>query len=103
MPKPLVVTIPHRLGKHEAARRIKAGLEVVKSKFGNVLIVQQEHWSGDELQFRVAALGQAVMGTIEVYDDAARLEVALPWLLAKAAEEIQRTIQGQGAAMLEKK
>jgi Putative polyhydroxyalkanoic acid system protein (PHA_gran_rgn) len=102
VPQPLIISVPHSLGKHEAVRRIKVGLEIVKSKFGNVLSVQQEDWSGDTLQFRIAALGQTAIGTIEVYDDTARLEVALPWLLAKAADEIQRTIQRQGTLMLEK-
>jgi hypothetical protein len=103
MPQPLVVSIPHNLGKQEAIRRITAGLEIVKSKFGKVLLVQEETWSGDELRFRVAALGQFANGRIDIADDHARLEVALPWLLAKAADGIQRAIQRQGTVMLEKK
>jgi Putative polyhydroxyalkanoic acid system protein (PHA_gran_rgn) len=103
MSKSVIVSIPHSLGKQEAIRRIKDGLGTVKSQFGKVLIVQEESWAGDELQFRVAALGQLAIGTIDVEEDCARLEVTLPWLLARATEEIQRAIRSQGTAMLEKK
>jgi hypothetical protein len=103
MPQPLIVSIPHSLGRKEAVRRIKTGLELAKSRFGKILTVQEEVWSDNKLQFRVAALGQLESGTIDVADDSARLEVALPWLLAKVAENLQQAIQRQGTVMLEKK
>jgi hypothetical protein len=103
MSKPLVVTIPHRLGKEEAVRRLKSGLGGVRTNFGHLLAVQQEVWTGDHLQFQVSALGQAAGGTIDVEQDHVRLEVTLPWLLAKLAEKIQPMIRQQGTLMLEKK
>jgi hypothetical protein len=65
--------------------------------------VQEETWSGDRLQFRVEALRQTASGTIDVADDHVRLEIELPWLLAKVAQQIQRVVKAQGAIMLEKK
>jgi hypothetical protein len=103
MSAPLVVSVPHRLGKDEATRRLKSGLEAAKSKFGQFLSVQEETWVGNHLQFRLAALGQSASGTIEVADDHARLEVTFPWLLAKMAEHIERAVKAQGTIMLEKK
>src|SRR5215204_3815674 len=103
MSKPLVVTIPHRLGKEEAVRRLKTGLGCVRTNFGHLLAVQQEVWTGDHLQFQVSALGQAAGGIIDVEEDHVRLEVTLPWLLAKLAEKIQPMIRQQGTLMLEKK
>jgi hypothetical protein len=103
MSKPLVLTIPHRLGKVEAARRLKAGLGGAAANFHHVLAVQEEVWSGDRLQFRVSALGQAASGTVDVADDHVRLEVMLPWLLAQLVDKIQPLIARQGALMLEKK
>ena len=88
MSKPLVLTIPHRLGKAEALRRLKAGLGGVAANFHHVLVVQEEVWTGDHLQFRVSALGQAASGTIDVADDLVRLEVTLPWLLAQLVDKI---------------
>jgi Putative polyhydroxyalkanoic acid system protein (PHA_gran_rgn) len=103
MSKPLVLTIPHRLGKAEAARRLKAGLGSAAASFHHVLVVQEEVWTGDQLQFRVSALGQTASGTIDVADDHVRLEVTLPWLLAQLVDKIQPLIARQGTLMLEKK
>ena len=103
MSKPLIVSIPHRLGKDEAVRRLKTGLGNVRANFGHLFIVQEETWTGDHLQFRVSALGQAASGSIDVLDDHVNLEVVLPWLLAKVAETMQPLIRREGTLMLEKK
>jgi hypothetical protein len=47
--------------------------------------------------------GQAVGGTIDVFDDRVDLQVTLPWLLAKLAETIQPLIRREGTLMLDKK
>jgi hypothetical protein len=39
MSEPLVVSIPHRLGKDEALRRLKAGLAEVGTRFGHVFMI----------------------------------------------------------------
>jgi hypothetical protein len=103
MSKPLVVTIPHRLGKDEAVRRLKSGLGAARARFGHLFSVQEETWTGDHLQFRVSALGQVASGAIDVRDDHVHLEVTLPWLLAKVAETIQPYIRKEGTLLLEKK
>jgi hypothetical protein len=103
MPQPLVISIPHSLGKEEATRRLKSGLATAQSQFRQFFTVQEEIWSGDQLAFRVAVLGETASGTIDVAEDHARLEVVLPWLLAKVALQIQRVVNAQGTIMLEKK
>jgi Putative polyhydroxyalkanoic acid system protein (PHA_gran_rgn) len=103
MTAPLIVSIPHRLGRAEATRRVKSGLDTVRSKLTQVMTIEEETWNGDQLQFRVRALGQPASGTIDIAEDHARLEVMLPWPLAQIAEKVQRAIQSQGTAMLEKK
>ena len=40
MPKPLVVSIPHQLGKDEALRRLQSGLGNVRSNFGHLFTIQ---------------------------------------------------------------
>jgi Putative polyhydroxyalkanoic acid system protein (PHA_gran_rgn) len=103
MSEPLVVSIPHRLGKDEAKRRLQAGLGSVRTHFAQLLAVQEETWDGNRLAFRVSALGQPANGTIDVQDDHVRLEVMLPWLLAKFAQAADKLIRRQGTLMLEKK
>jgi hypothetical protein len=103
MSEPLVVIIPHSLGKDEALRRIKDGLGRAKGEFAWLMSLEQETWDGDQLTFTAKAMGQRANGTIDVYDAAVRLEVTLPWLLARFAQAAQRVIGHKGQLMLEKK
>jgi hypothetical protein len=103
MPEPLVVVIPHRLGKDQALARLKEGLKRAKAEFAWLITLEQEEWSGDRLTFRAGALGQRAAGFLDVYAGAVRLEVTLPWLLARFAHAVQRVIGQQGQLMLEKK
>jgi hypothetical protein len=103
MSTPLVVSIPHRLGKEEALRRLKNGLGEAGTSFGRFFNVREQIWTGNHLQFQVSALGQAASGSIDVAEDYVRLEVFLPWLLAKLAESLQPLIRKEGTLLLEKK
>ena len=51
----------------------------------------------------VSALGQSASGSIDVADDHVRLEVFLPWFLAKLVGTIQPLIRNEGTLLLEKK
>ncbi len=88
MSKPLIVSIPHRLGKDEALRRIKSGLGNVRTNYSQLLRIDEETWAGDRLSFKVSAVGQHASGNIEVRESEVQLEVTLPWLLHKLAERI---------------
>jgi hypothetical protein len=103
MSKPLVVTIPHRLGQAEAITRLRSGLDAAQRKFGQFFSTQEATWTGNRLRFRLSALAQSVGGTIDVFDDHVRLELVLPWLLAAIAETIQPLIRKEGIFLLEKK
>jgi hypothetical protein len=102
MSTPLVVSIPHRLGREEAARRLKAGLTRAASSVP-VLKVDEERWDGDRMIFRVRALGQAASGHLDVADDHVRVEVTLPWLLQRFAEVAQGAIRNRGTLLLTKR
>lgn len=103
MSKPLVVSIPHQLDRQEAVRRIKSGLTSVRTHYSSFFTIEEENWSGDRLGFNIRALGQSVVGSIEVANDHVRLEVMLPWLLTKIAQRFTGAIRKEGALMLEKK
>ena len=103
MAQPFIVSIPHKLGKDEATRRLKAGMGSVKNQYGQMLQVNEEIWSGDRLAFSITALKQNASGTIDVAEDHVRLEVTLPWLLAGLAHGAQAMIRERGNRMLEKK
>lgn len=103
MPQPLTVSIPHRLGKAEATRRLQTGLSSVRARFGDKLSVKEETWTDSHLDFRVAVMGQEAAGMLDVAEDAVHLQVTLPWLLHIMAEKAKALIDRQGRILLEKK
>jgi len=103
MMKKVVVSVPHRLGREEAVRRLKSGLERARTSFAGHFSVLQDDWSGDHLDLRVALFGHATGGTIDVADDNVRIEIELPWVLGMIADKAKALIQKQGQLMLEKK
>ena len=102
MSAPLVVSIPHRLGREEATRRLKAGLTRAASSIP-VLKVDEETWQDNRMIFRVRALGQVASGHLDVADDHVRVEVTLPWLLQRFAEVAQAAIKNRGNLLLTKR
>ncbi|TMK09738.1 MAG: polyhydroxyalkanoic acid synthase [Alphaproteobacteria bacterium] len=102
MSAPLVVSLPHRLGREEAIRRLKEGLTRAASSVP-VLKVDEERWEEDRMIFRVRALGQAVSGHVDVADDHVRVEVMLPWLLQRFAQAAQAAIKNRGNLLLTKR
>ena len=102
MPAPLVVSIPHQLGREEATRRLKAGLTRAASSLP-VLKVDEERWEESRMIFRVRALGQVASGQLDVADNLVRLEVRLPWLLQRFAEVAQVAIRNRGNLLLTKR
>jgi hypothetical protein len=102
MSAPLVVSIPHRLGRDEATRRLKGGLSRAAASVP-VLQVDEERWDGNRMLFRVRALGQPASGQVDVADDHVRIEVTLPWLLQRFATAAQAAIRSRGQLLLSKK
>lgn len=99
----LFVSVPHRLSKPEALRRLKTGLAGLQKDYGFLFTLQEESWTGYQLRFRASVLGQLASGTIDVTDRQVCLEVFLPWLLAPFAEAAKPVIIRHGTSMLEKK
>lgn len=102
MPVPLVVSIPHSLGREEAMRRLKAGLSRAATSVPG-LSVDEECWEDNRMIFRVRALGQAAAGHVDVAEDHVRVEVVLPWLLQRFAEAAQAMIRSRADRLLTKR
>ena len=102
MSAPLVVSIPHRLGRDEATRRLKAGLGRAASSVP-MLQVDEERWQDNRMIFRIRALGQTASGHVDVADDHVVVEVTLPFLLQRFAELAQVAIRNRGQVLLTKK
>jgi len=94
--------VAHHLGKVEAVRRLKEGLARTNGHLG-LIAMEQETWEGDTLRFRMRALGQTAAASVDVLEDALRIEVSLPWLLAKAAKRLLPILRKEATLLLEKK
>ena len=103
MSKPLIVTIPHQLGKQGAKTRIQDGLGQARSQLSGMGAKVEETWTEDQLAFSVAVLGQTLTGRIDVYEESAHVEVDLPWALALLGGKIRDRLQRQGTLLLTKK
>ena len=102
MSAPLIVSIPHRLGRDEAIRRLKSGLSSAALHVP-ILKVDEERWEDNRMIFRVHALGQAASGHVDVAEDHVKVEVTLPFLLQRFAEMAQAAIRERGTLLLTKK
>ncbi|TMJ56879.1 MAG: polyhydroxyalkanoic acid system protein, partial [Alphaproteobacteria bacterium] len=51
MSQPLLVSIPHRLGRSEAKRRLDSGLGRLRPELGALLRGLDYYWEGDTLTF----------------------------------------------------
>jgi putative polyhydroxyalkanoate system protein len=103
MSKPLVVSIPHQLGKAQARARIEHGFARFGDQFGGAAESFRQSWAGDRLTFGLRALGQEVSGHLDVFDQEVRIEVLLPGMLGLIAGKIGGRLRKEGQILLEKK
>ena len=95
----LSLSIPHQLSRADARRKTEelvAQFQQQAAGLGHV----QEHWNGDTMDFTVVFMGMPVTGQAQVEDRAVRMEVEMPWLLAKLAGSFQQTLEHQGRQLL---
>jgi hypothetical protein len=102
MSPPLIVSIPHRLGREEAKRRLDSGIGRIRPELNALVSALDYSWDEDRLNFRASAMWQTITGGIEVLDDAVRVEIDLPWMMRLLGDTIMKQVRGRGIAMLEK-
>jgi len=102
MSQPLLVSIPHRLGRLEARRRLDSGVGRLRLDLNALLSGLDYHWEGDTLNFVASAMWQRISGRIEVLDDVVRIEIDLPWIMQLLRDTVAKQVRGRGIALLEK-
>ena len=102
MSQPLLISIPHRLGRLEARRRLDSGLGRLRSELNALLRGLDYHWDGDTLNFAASAMWQRITGRIEVLDDVVRVEIDLPWIMQLLRDTIAKRVRGRAVALLER-
>ena len=101
--KSLTLTLPHRLGREEARRRLQNGIAGFRSQHAQQFAQVEDQWTGDHLDLRVVAMGQTITGRVDVEPEQVRVEIDLPWLFAMLAEKIKGQVVQAGTKLLEKK
>ena len=99
MSQPIQVDLPHRLGKEEARRRIADNIHKLESQIPGGAKVQSS-WSGDRLNLKVHAMGQAVTGDLDVEESRVRCKLELPGMLAMFARPIEAMLSAKGGDLL---
>ncbi len=103
MAETVSVTIPHRLTKDEARRRLEEGFSRVTRQMAGRAVAVDQRWEGDRMAFSAAVMGQSITGNIWVRDTAVDLEIDLPWLLASMANVFKGRLKRETTLLLENK
>lgn len=90
---PLVnISMPHRLGREEATRRLKEKHAEIKSKHTYTVTDLTETWtSPDSMDFAFKVYGFSLTGNVESKDDSVDIAVDLP----VAAMIVKGTIESE--------
>lgn len=99
MSQPIVITIPHQLGRAEAKARLEADLTRLLAQVGEMAKIERQ-WEADVLRFSAQLLGQQITGTVAVAERDVRVEVAIPGVLGMIAQRLKGRIQREGQILL---
>lgn len=95
----LTASVPHRLTRAEAKRRIQDQVQLLRQQQGIVTNLS-DAWTDDTMTFSLTAMGQSMSGRLTVDDQAVHLTVTLPWLLRMLAGTVKSRIEQQGRLLL---
>ena len=102
MPTPIFISVAHQLGRAEARQRIEAG-------FARIIQVlpgggaPSQRWDGDQLSFDIAAMGQTIVGVVNVLDHEVTIKLELTGVLGMIASGIKDRLQKVSQLLLMKK
>lgn len=103
--KPLVVNIPHELGRIEARRRLDEGADQLQRQMSSgvgSMLVWSRRWEHDRLHFEAKSIGQTLTGRMDVMEESVRIEIDLPRVLAGLAERIAGRLRDTSQKLLQK-
>ena len=101
MSVPVVIDVPHRLGRDGARTRLKTRLGELGGHMPAGIGEVRASWPGDyEMALEIAAMGQSIPAKLEVMDDKVRVHVSLPPMLAYFSGMIGAAVREQGTKLL---
>jgi hypothetical protein len=102
MREPIVVTVPHRLGRDEAKRRLVDGLQQVDKQIASQRASLDYSWEQYRINFSVRAMRQRLDGHTDVEDEIVRIEIQLPFLLRMLADPLASRVENDTELLLNK-
>jgi hypothetical protein len=100
MPKPITITLPHKLTQAEIKGRLESALAEARGHYPAYAGSLRETWTANRMDFMVSAMGQAVTGRIDVLPDTLQIQVDLPVFLAMMADAIRNRLENEGRKLL---
>ena len=100
MSQPIEVDLPHNLGREEARRRIADNVHRLTDHIPGGAQVSSS-WVGDRLDLSIAAMGEQVVGALDVQDKKVRVKLALPGMLGMFGGVIAGALKSRGGMLLE--
>lgn len=100
MQRPIDVDLPHQLGREEARRRIAGNFHKLRDHIPGGASHIEERWTGDRLDLKVHAMGQAVDAQIDVEDDKVHCRIQLPGMLSLFSAPIEAMLKAKGSDLL---
>ena len=95
------VAIPHALGREEARRRLRENSHRMAEGIPGGLAQVDTRWSSeDRLEMSIAALGQSLVGHIDVEESQVLLSIELPPALGFLKPIVEGAIRQQGKQLL---
>jgi Putative polyhydroxyalkanoic acid system protein (PHA_gran_rgn) len=81
-------------------KKRKGGSSSKRRNYIDKLAYSEANWNGDTANLRVVAFGQTATAQVYVLDDALRIEVQLPWILAALTGKIQGILKSNAEESL---
>ena len=100
MAAPIDVSLPHKLGREEARRRIASNIGGLNEHIPGGASHVDSNWVGDRLDLNIHAMGQQVDAQITVEETKVRCHVMLPGMLGLFAAPIEAMLNRKGASLL---
>ena len=101
MPTPIVVDIPHTLGREAARARLRANIGSLGDHIPGGLAAMDATWpSPDQMALNLEVMGQRLSATLDISDTVVRVSFMLPGMLGFMADAISAAVRQQGSRLL---
>ncbi len=94
------ISLPHKLPKEEALKRIKSLLSKVKIEFSEAVSDLKESWDGNTGKFSFSAKGFSISGTLVVNEALVQLDGKIPFAVSFFKKKIEAVIETEARKVL---